>query len=257
MLRPQRYGMLTVTARRTDWRYRGLDCRAADRLYSMYTWEAPMISASPSTTLSAERSPSEPPPAASPPEPPPDALASAAPSLHPDLLPALEAPIQATVLVALADCSRFMSRSRGRTSAELFTELNDLYLLIEDAITAAGGLVVKFMGDAALIVFPDALADAGVVTLLELKASVDGWLVSRHLGDGLVVNAHVGEVTLGRMGRAGHLDVIGETVHIAATLGARSFGISQQAFRRLSPESRKRFQRYTPPIHYRPIDADA
>lgn len=199
-----------------------------------------MISASLSTPLSAAGPPSEAPPVV-------------LPALHPSLRPALDASMQVSVLVALADCARFMQRSRGRTSAELFVELNDLYRLIEDTITAAGGFVIKFMGDAALIVFADELVDAGIMTLLELKSTVDNWLVSRHLGESLVVNAHVGEVTLGRMGRAGHLDIVGETVHIAATLGARNFGLSQQAFRRLSPEHRKQFQRYTPPIHYRPV----
>jgi class 3 adenylate cyclase len=175
------------------------------------------------------------------------------PSLHPAIAPALDGPIQASVLVAFCDCNRFMARTRGRTSAELFADLNALYLLIDDAITAAGGLVIKFMGDAALVVFPEELADDGIMALLELKSTVDSWLQDRHLGDSLQVNVHFGEVTLGRMGRAGRLDVIGETVAIAATLGSREFGLSQQAFRKLTAEHRKLFQRYTPPIQYRPI----
>jgi class 3 adenylate cyclase len=211
----------------------------------MISTSSPTLSSS--TPWSAAHSDAEQPPAASP---------VLHPGLHPTLRPALDAPIQAAVLVALADLSRFMRRSRGRTSAELFADLNDLYLLIEDAITAAGGVVIKFMGDATLIVFPEELADAGIMALLELKSTVDRWLIANHLGDGLVVNAHVGEVTLGRMGRAGRLDVIGESVAIAATLGARSFGLSQQAFRRLSAEHRRQFRRYTPPIHYRPIETD-
>ena len=175
------------------------------------------------------------------------------PSLHPAIAPALDGPIQANVLVALCDCNRFMQRSRGRTSAELFADLNALYLLIDDAVTVAGGVVIKFMGDAALVVFPEELADTGIMALLKLKATVDRWLPGAYLGDSLQVNVHFGEVTLGRIGRAAQLDVIGETVAIAATLGAREFGLSQQAFRRLSPEHRKLFQRYTPPIQYRPI----
>jgi hypothetical protein len=54
------------------------------------------------------------------------------------------------------------------------------------------------------------------------------------------------------MGRAGHLDVIGETVHIAATLGSRSFALSQQAFRQLTPEHRQLFHKFTPPVLYLP-----
>ncbi len=168
--------------------------------------------------------------------------------MHPTCTRALDGPIQANALVALCDCSGFMQSSKGRSSAELFADLNDFYLLIEDAILAAGGLVVKFMGDAALIVFPEELADQGIMALLALKASVDAWIQHRAIGNSLHVNVHYGEVTLGRMGRCGNLDVIGETVAIAATLGSRGFGLSQQAFRQLTPEHRQVFRKLMPPV---------
>jgi len=75
--------------------------------------------------------------------------------MHPIFSRALSSPLQANVLVALCDCTRFMQRARGRSSAELFADLNAFYLMTDDAVDAAGGLVVKFMGDAALIVFPE------------------------------------------------------------------------------------------------------
>jgi class 3 adenylate cyclase len=172
--------------------------------------------------------------------------------MHPTLSRALDSPIQANTLVAFCDCSRFMQGSKGSSSAELFANLNDFYLLVEDAMQAAGGLVVKFMGDAALVIFSEELADQGIMALLELKATVDRWIQDRPLGQSLHINAHFGEVTLGRMGRAGNLDVIGETVHVAATLGSRGFGLSQQAFRQLTPEHRQLFQKFTPPVLYLP-----
>src|SRR3954447_6413000 len=137
--------------------------------------------------------------------------------MHPMLAHAQSEPVQANALVAFCDCTRFKQGARGRPSAQLFADLNALYLLIEDAIEAAGGTVVKFLGDAALILFPEDLADAGILALLDLKASVDHWLKDHPLGQSLQVNVHFGEVTLGRMGRAGRLDVIGDTVNIAAT----------------------------------------
>jgi class 3 adenylate cyclase len=172
--------------------------------------------------------------------------------MHPTFSRARLSPIQANVLVALCDCSRFMQSARGRSSAALFADLNDFYVMTDDAVGAAGGLVVKFMGDAALAVFPEELADQGIMALLDLKGNVDRWLRDRPIGDSLHVNAHFGEVTMGRMGRAGRLDVIGETVNIAATLGSRGFGLSQQAFRRLSSEHRRLFHRFTPPVLYLP-----
>lgn len=172
--------------------------------------------------------------------------------MHATFERALVSPIQADILVAFCDCARFAQAAKGRTSAELFGDLNDLYLLIDDAIGAAGGLVVKFMGDAALIAFPRDLADQGIMALLDLKTQADRWLQDRSLGESLLVNVHFGEVTLGRMGRASNLDLIGETVNIAASLGSRGFGLSQQAFRCLSAEHRKRFHKFTPPVMYSP-----
>jgi class 3 adenylate cyclase len=172
--------------------------------------------------------------------------------MHPTFARARSAPLQANVLVAFCDFSRFLQSTKGRTSAELFADLNDFYLLTDDAVQAAGGLVVKFMGDAAMVVFPEELADQGIMALFDLKASVERWLQDRPIGNSLHVNVHFGEATLGPMGRAGHLDVIGETVHIAATLGSRSFAISQQAFRQLTPEHRQLFHKFTPPVMYLP-----
>ena len=172
--------------------------------------------------------------------------------MHPTFARALDAPLQANVLVAMCDCSRFMQSSKGRSSAELFADLNECYMLTEDAVQAAGGHVVKFMGDAALVVYPEDLADQGIMALLDLKTRVERWMQDRPIGQSLHVNVHFGEVTLGRMGRSGALDVIGETVAIAATLGSRSFGLSQQAFRCLTPEHRKLFHKFTPPVVYLP-----
>ena len=170
--------------------------------------------------------------------------------MHPTLSRALSSPIQANVLVAMCDLSRFTQSTKGHSSAELFAELNAFYAVTEEVIGAAGGQILKFIGDAALIVFPEDLADQGIMALLDLKGRVDHWLQDHPIGHSLFVNVHFGEVTLGRMGRAGNLDVMGETVLIAAKLGARGFGISQQAFRSLSPDNRKRFHKFTPPVLY-------
>src|ERR1044071_2473829 len=112
--------------------------------------------------------------------------------VHPTFSRALESPLQAHALVAMCDCSRFMQSSKGRSSAELFADLNDLYLLVDDAVQAAGGLVIKFLGDAALVVFPEHLADQGIMALLDLKTRVDAWLQGRPIGHSLFVNVHFG-----------------------------------------------------------------
>src|SRR5581483_1198529 len=105
---------------------------------------------------------------------------------------ALEAPLQSDMLVALCDWRLFFQYTKSRTSGEVFHTLNDFYLLTDDLIPAAGGVVLKFMGDAALVVFPPDLADSGVMALLDLKARTDAWLQSRKINSCLHVNAHFG-----------------------------------------------------------------
>ncbi|MBV8083184.1 MAG: hypothetical protein JO247_00065 [Chloroflexi bacterium] len=73
----------------------------------------------------------------------------------------------------------------------------------------------------------------------------------------LHVNAHFGEVTLGPMGRERRLDVIGQTVNVTATLGSKDFALSQQAFRCLTPEHRRLFHKFTPPVLYLPAKIEA
>jgi adenylate cyclase len=172
--------------------------------------------------------------------------------MRPSFIPALSHPVTTNVLVAFCDQYRFMVNTRGRPSAEVFAELNDFYRLTEEAVDTAGGLVIKFMGDAALIVFSEELADPGIMALLALHDRAEAWFHERRIDSGLHVNAHFGEVTMGRMGSIDRLDVIGETVNICATLSHRGFALTPQAFRCLTPEHRKRFHKFTPPVTYHP-----
>ena len=68
----------------------------------------------------------------------------------------------------------------------------------------------------------------------------------------LNVNVHVGTVLAGDFGPPGgeRFDVVGKTVNIAARLGRRGMTLSPQAFRCLSPEGRKRFEKVTRPVTY-------
>jgi len=154
------------------------------------------------------------------------------------------------LLVALCDWTLFASYARSHNSADVFSTLDEFYLLAETVVEDAGGLVVKFMGDAALVIFPEDLADTGVMALLELKQATDRWFEGRGMPNRLHIGAHFGEATLGPMGRKRLLDVIGDTVNITATLGSKTFALTPQAFRRLTPEHRRVFHRFTPPALY-------
>lgn len=172
--------------------------------------------------------------------------------MHPSFVPALSHPVDTKVLVAFTDLRGWFRVTRGRPSRDAFAELNDFYGMTERAVDAAGGLVIKFIGDAALMVFPEEFADQGIMALLRLKHDVEAWFRARGVDGGLHLMLHFGEVTVGKMGSIDRLDVIGETVNVCATLPHQGVTLTPQAFRCLSPENRRQFHRFTPPVTYHP-----
>jgi len=167
---------------------------------------------------------------------------------------ALSRPVTLRVLVALIDQERFVERTSERSSSALFTELNAFYGRIETAVEGAGGMVVKFMGDAALVVFPEELAEDAIMALLQMKRDLDVWLAGQHVDSPAHVAVHFGEVTMGKMGAIDGLDVIGEPVNTCALLPHLGFSLTRRAFRCLSPASRRLFPTAEPPTTYHPTE---
>lgn len=123
---------------------------------------------------------------------------------------------------------------------------------VGEIVEGSGGRVVKFIGDAALIVYPESLADAGVRALRELKERGDAWLVERRIPCGHVIKAHFGPVVSTRLGTRAdkRFDVYGQTVMVAAVTKSNGLAITPQAFRKLAPQTRRLFKKHTPPVTY-------
>jgi len=77
------------------------------------------------------------------------------------------------LLIVFTNLSRFAAECLRRTDSEIATVSDDYYERVAKAVDAAGGRVVKFIGDGALIVFADDAVDAGVEMFLNLKDSID------------------------------------------------------------------------------------
>lgn len=161
-------------------------------------------------------------------------------------------PVELELLVSFFDLTNFIKISNSRKDLELFDLLSEFYELAGKIIEASAGRVVKFIGDAGLAVFSEESADSGVRALLRLQKETESFFAKRGVQTRLIVKAHFGRVACGWLGACGgkRLDVLGETVNTAATLASKGFAISPQAFRKLSPETRKLFMKYTPPITY-------
>jgi class 3 adenylate cyclase len=152
---------------------------------------------------------------------------------------------ETSLLVVFVDLTRFGPQSQRVDDAELADTIDAYYEQVGAAVQAAGGRVVKFVGDGVLIVFPEEGVDRGVEMLLALKDAVDAAMAARRWECRLAAKAHFGPTIAGPFGIAGdkRFDVLGKTVNTGVTL-------SVPAFRKLGPALRKRFRKHTPPVIY-------
>ena len=163
-----------------------------------------------------------------------------------------EARPEVPLLIAFVDLTRYAAQSQRVTDRALADTIDTYYERVASLVERAGGRVVKFIGDAALLVFPEDAVDRGVEGLLQLKDTVDELMQERGWDCRLAVKAHFGTTVAGPFGAAGakRFDVIGKAVNTAATLDSTGVTLSVAAFRKLGPELRRRFHKHTPPITY-------
>jgi adenylate cyclase len=160
--------------------------------------------------------------------------------------------IEVSLLVAFIDLAGFALQSTRVADDEIAEVIDDYYATVAEHVAAAGGRVVKYMGDGSLVVFEADDADRGIAALLELKLALDRSLGGRGWECRATIKAHVGSVIAGPYGPPGdrRFDVIGKAVNTAAMLDASGVALSTEAFRKLSPATRKRFKKHTWPITY-------
>ena len=166
-------------------------------------------------------------------------------------------PITTELLIGFADIRGFTRLAkRLGNSADTFAFFDRLTRVMTAQLSSSTGRILKFIGDATLIVFPGTDADAGVTKLLDLKKTVDSHIEKEGFDSRIVVCAHYGEATIGLLGEVPdqRLDVYGESVNRAALLERANpraeFVISPEAFRKLKATTRKLFHKYTAPIVY-------
>ena len=126
----------------------------------------------------------------------------------------IESPTECRGIIALVDIAGFARTAQTMSDSEVFDMLNEFYELVGDAVAGAGGRVVKFMGDAALVILPEDKPGQRVESLRSLKAKAEEWW-SRRLPDAqITLKAHLGSVVCGLMGTVTEkrFDIIGAAV---------------------------------------------
>jgi class 3 adenylate cyclase len=171
-------------------------------------------------------------------------------------LDSISTPTELDVLVAFTDLTLFSRYAKTCSARELFDTISAYYEVVGRVVTDTGGKVVKFIGDTALVAFPDGDIDRGVDALLAVKENGDSWLAQREIPCRHYIRAHFGPVVCGPVGTRSEkrFDLFGETVNLAATLSSRGFAMTPQVFRKLQKEKRKLFKKHTPPITYIPVE---
>jgi class 3 adenylate cyclase len=151
-------------------------------------------------------------------------------------------------LIMFIELAGFDAQSRRIDDIELADTIDAFYQRVANAITTAGGRTVKFIGDAALAVFPEKSADSGVRMLLELKPQIDRLMIERGWDCQMVAKADYGTAVAGEFGpdEDKRFDVIGRTVNSAASLTTSGITLSVEAFERLPADLQSRFAKDTP-----------
>jgi adenylate cyclase len=160
-------------------------------------------------------------------------------------------------LVACSDLTGYARLTSKLADEEVFHFLSDYYELVGQTITPAGGRMIKFMGDAAFMIFPESQVDSGIRSLLVLQQEGDRFLADRGIGCRHHIRAHFGPVQQGELGTREdkRLDVIGSTVNTMFSIKASEFALTPEAFRKLKPETRRLFKKHTQPVTYIPLGA--
>lgn len=86
-------------------------------------------------------------------------------------------PIVSEQIIVLADLSGYHRHICSELTPEkTFAFLSEYYSTVQSALDGSPGRIVKFMGDAILLIFPPHDPTQALAVLRPLKTTVDGWL---------------------------------------------------------------------------------
>lgn len=158
------------------------------------------------------------------------------------------APSSGEWLICFCDLNRFgeITEKVGDSGA-LFRLFDGMARVMIERLSSGSGRVVKFIGDAALIVFPAAAADEGVGRLMELKSAIEHYFATNGFPTTMTFNIHLGEATTGPFGVAPlrTFEIYGAAVNETTLLRPRGIDgdvvLSQAVYERLGDDARARF----------------
>ena len=172
--------------------------------------------------------------------------------------PSFDKPAIVNALICFYDMVNFTSAAKKiNDPVKLFNFLQKIAEIIDTIISSTKGHIVKYIGDAGLIIYPDELVDEGVNALITLQKELHQFTADQDLNLKVTFAVHYGEIVIGKYKPFNTMDIGGDAVNIAARLEHACgnkfkgrFVISPQVFRKLKPGTRKLVHKFTPPVVY-------
>ncbi|MDZ4251382.1 MAG: adenylate/guanylate cyclase domain-containing protein [Sulfuritalea sp.] len=131
--------------------------------------------------------------------------------------------VERKMTILFADIRNFTALSESMSPQENFNFLNSYLIQMEPVITAHGGFIDKYVGDAIMALFPespDAALRCALAMLNKLDQYNDGRQRAGYRPIKIGIGINTGIVILGTVGGAARMDgtVIGDAVNLAARL---------------------------------------
>ncbi|MBN1411313.1 MAG: adenylate/guanylate cyclase domain-containing protein [Spirochaetales bacterium] len=157
-------------------------------------------------------------------------------------------------LIGVADITGFAAFMKSRTLQETYRFMKDIASLVSAHITKHNGLIISYIGDAVLFLFSEDDVDTGVKAVHELNGLMLDYFQKNGLTNRVTFSLHFGEAVVGKLPPFDTWDIYGEDVNLLFLLEKSQYKgriiLSPQVFRKLSPETRKLFHKFTPPVVY-------
>ena len=147
-------------------------------------------------------------------------------------------PTECELVLAVIDLASFTRAAQTMPDRAIFDMLDQFYERTAEIVENDGGKVIKFMGDAALIVFAGDNPDQAVRSLRALKDAAEDWLAAYDPDLKLLVKAHLGRVVCGPLGTVSdkRFDVIGQAVNDLFLMRGGDFVLSEPLKERLTQD---------------------
>ncbi len=162
-------------------------------------------------------------------------------------------------LIVLIDLAGFTKTFQTHSDEEIAAWLQHFYSACDEVLTAKGGTVIKFIGDACLAVFAREQAPDAVAAVLALQGRVSE-LAARHgMPMSLGANLHISTVVEGEFGGPSKRmrDILGRGVNQTFLLGrGPGVRVSEPVYRALPSDARSPWRKHKPPAIYH-LDAAA